>query len=415
MWNALNPVRAKKISLSIILLFSTLICNVSVGYGRWYAEPTIGATMAWRVRDGGELTEQANFIALKSEYGKGKLHLLFAGEYRYDSIYDMSDDFSNAAAAEYRLKGTMEKLVLVYRSLDWDIALGWQKVAWGEADDLRVVDVINPLNLKDFVLLDLNEYRIAQNMLRFEGTLGNSWEIEGLWIFRFEGNEYPPCGSEFALSSLPCDIRVEEPEAGEFGFRGTTMLGDADVGLYMFHGYEDAPIIVLHDNLSIAEHKPFSMLGVSFNLPISSWVVRGEAALFPKRYLGTRETTFSRHHVVSALIGCDYLYQNWVLGFQLQDRYIDGWTDDLVEERGDTYITASVEGKSFADSLTSRVAFTWCSSGGDGFLSQLKLTYRPDRHWTLALAVDLMNGAYDNIFGQFSGKDRILFRTSYTF
>lgn len=380
----------------------------------WFLEPSIGVTVASRLNDIDQTTEQANILGLNARYDTGGFRLLFTGRYLYDSAYDTNNDFSTAAKDKYRHRGEIDQAYFGWGWTGWDFSLGYQKIAWGEADDIRVVDVVNPLDLQNFVLFDLDEIRVAQNMLRAEGALNDAWELECLWIFRSKANDYSPPGSEFAAPLLP---EAMEDKAGEseMGIRASSTFNDADISLYGFYGREDMPFFLLEKDRLTARCERFFMLGSSFNVPADKWVVRGDAAAFPSRSLGTDSGGKTIHHMVSGLIGVDYLYRDWTFSAQVADRYIHEWNNDLVENRGDTLITSAAEMIGLSGTLTTRVAATWSVASNGGVLTQFKLTYQANKHWNFRFTIDLMNGDDQNFIGQFANKDRVWSSLMYLF
>ena len=73
----------------------------------------------------------------------------------------------------------IRQLYLDYRKGNWWLRLGKQQIAWGEALGLRVLDTINPLDLRQFVFFDrifeeFNRTRIPQWFLRANYTIPNA-------------------------------------------------------------------------------------------------------------------------------------------------------------------------------------------------------------------------------------------------
>ena len=66
---------------------------------------------------------------------------------------------------------------------------------------LRVTDLVNPVDLRDFVLPDLNEYRKAVMMLRLNRTI-EEWNIELLYLPWFTPASFAKGGSEYAIPML---------------------------------------------------------------------------------------------------------------------------------------------------------------------------------------------------------------------
>lgn len=72
----------------------------------------------------------------------------------------------------------LRQIYLDYRRGNWWLRLGKQQIAWGEALGLRVLDTINPLDLRQFVFFDrifeeFDKIRIPQWFLRANYTIPN--------------------------------------------------------------------------------------------------------------------------------------------------------------------------------------------------------------------------------------------------
>lgn len=382
--------------------------------GELYFKPFVGIETSYNVSEE-HYTEASSLLGVELEYFYSNWRLMVKGDYRYDHVYDIEDDFSQAAEEKYQNYSRVQHAYISTFIRDFDVSLGYQKIAWGEADDLRITDVVNPLDLKDFVLFDVNDLRIAQNMLRIEGPISDSWEIEAFWIFEFEANDIPPAGSEFAFSGVP-DVYVDSPSKGEQGIRANTFVGDADLSLYLFNGYQDDPLYIFSDTEVTGEYFKERMLGTSMSFPLSNWVIRADAAYFSDRtfnnasYTGTLE-----RDLVKAFLGADYLYQNWVFGMQVQDQMVLDYDSDMALPEQDTYLTSSIEGSNASAKLTTRVAITSSLSSGKGYLMQLKFTYKPNKDWEWRFFVDGLSGDDENFLGQFDDHDRLWGSVVYTF
>lgn len=67
---------------------------------------------------------------------------------------------------------------------DGELTVGWQQVVWGRADELRVLDQINPLDYREGVIGLLEDSRIAVPMIRLVQPVAE-WELEALVITDF--------------------------------------------------------------------------------------------------------------------------------------------------------------------------------------------------------------------------------------
>lgn len=377
----------------------------------WYLEPRLSVAASSRLHGSETLTSQVNAAGLKFEYFGEALTFNFDGEMQYDAVFDWTNQYSRKARDEYATRLWLDEAFLSWGWADWFIYLGFQKVVWGEADDLRVTDVVNPLDLKDFVLFDIDDYRIAQPMLRTESTLGD-WDVELLWLFDFEPNQFAASGSEFAMPALD-GVPLDEPHGSEFGFRLSTILFDADTSFYAFAGYQDDPVFIAERQQVVGKYYDQRMLGNSLSFSLGDFVMRTELAWFYQQSYGTASFAREKHNTTQGLLGIDYLYRDWLITGQVSDRYISGWSDELAAPESDAIYTLSAEGSLMASKLTARVAASYADANGGGGLYQVKLAYIPTSTWKLQLNVDLLNGNENNFFGQYKNNDRIWVSTTY--
>jgi len=110
----------------------------------------------------------------------------------YDSIYDIGDAFSEKFTQQEKLKRKFEyKLREVYVDLalpPFALRLGRQQVTWGETDNFRALDVINPVDLRwhwsrepwEDVRIPLWMVRAIYDIGKF-GPFEESF-IEGVWV-----------------------------------------------------------------------------------------------------------------------------------------------------------------------------------------------------------------------------------------
>ncbi|MAZ66758.1 MAG: hypothetical protein CMF25_06575 [Kangiellaceae bacterium] len=392
-----------------------LICSIPAATfaGEWYHQPSISLSAAQRLHGEDQLTSQVNALGLLLEFQGSTLSAKFQGRVEYDSAYDWHDGYSDAAKDEYQSRLWVDDAYLRWFAGSVDLSLGYQKVVWGQADDLRVVDVVNPLDLKDFVLFDIDDYRMSLPMLRAETSFGN-WSLDGMWILDAKANELPASGSEFDLG-LPSDMSTNEPSGTEVGVRLQGFVADTDVAFYGFHGYNDMPVISF-DLTGVSEdfHRE-SMLGTSLSRPFGPVVMRGEWAFFHQREFGYIDGSHSAHHQQQWLVGVDYLMGNWLITGQYSDRRIAGWNDMLATPEKDPLYTLSADGQLASDTIALRIAVSHSDSLGGGQLYQSKLTYRPSANWAWQLNIDLLDGEETNFFGQFQDNDRIWTSVTYTF
>ena len=400
------------LSQAILILLISSVCQ-QVFANDWYIEKKLSISASSRFSGDNKLTTQVNSVGLKAEYQGDSLAFNFDAHWQYDAVYDWHSAYSEAAEDEYRSRLWVDESYVSWNWSDIDLSLGYQKVVWGEADDLRVVDVINPLDLKDFVLFDIDDYRISLPMLRAEKTI-SSWDIEALWILASEPNNIPPAGSEFDLG-LP-DLPESEVDDPEFGIRAQSFFWSTDVSLYAFRGYNDSPVLIAStiDDIHYEYYKE-TMLGTSLSRPLGDWIIRSELAWFDDREFNTLDASQARSDVTQWLVGIDYLYRDWLFSAQVTDRNIKDWNNNYTVERSEPLYTLSSDANFASGTIAIRFAVSHADYAGGGELYQSKLTYQPNEYWAWRLHIDALSGEPLNFFGQFQDKDRVWLSMAYTF
>ncbi len=398
-------------TLSLAML-STLSC-LSLA-DNWYLENSLSVSSAVRLHGEDKLTNQVNSWGLKAEYDQQAFSFRFDGELRYNAAYDLHEGFSDEAKQEYQKSLWLDEAYLAYSLEKWDFALGYQKVVWGKADDLRIVDVVNPLDLENFILFDVDEYRLSSPMLKAETSTANNWDLTFLYLLDFKENKYPVSGSEFGLASLP-KFPTKQAKGGEFGMAATTFWQDTDIALYLFNGYNDNPVFELNESAVNTSYKRETMLAYSLSRPVSDWIVRHELALFNERSFSLNNGTLAKRNEWQALLGLDYLYTDWLFTGQISNTRIQSWHSEFINNKHEPIYTLSADTSFLSGSLNARLALSHSDSNGGGQLYQTKFSYIANEHWKFQMNIDLLSGNDTNLFGMFKDNDRIWLSSTYTF
>ncbi len=385
------------IGITAALLFSPL------AVASWYIQPNVTAKYANNTEQH-RSTEQIISLGTKLEYNADSLSFIFDGRYEYDFVYN--EQYSEAAKDEYQSRIIIDEAFL---SGEWGASywsFGYQKVVWGEADDLRVVDVVNPLTFKDYILFDVDDYRLSIPMIKLDHEFDSGDSLSVLTILEQRGNDYPPAGAEFGNNYFP---EFDDQNFGEFelGVRFNTFQADTDISLYAFHGFQDDPVISMSSGEQSYRYEKFSMLAMSFSKPVDSFVLRTELAYFDNYSVNNETLAIEDLNKLEVLLGLDYRFKDLMATFQFTDRKLNGWRQDLlIGESSPTY-TASIEQFFWSNQLFVRGAATYIDADGGGMLTQLKLTYKPDSNWVFKLNWDILNGANSNFIGAQNQHDRI--------
>ncbi len=361
----------------------------------------------------------------------GPFSIRVEGRSRWNEAY-RDTRYAKEAREAYRFQTDLREAYVSLPLSGWTLSAGLQQVVWGKADALRIVDQVNPIDLQMFVLPDLNEMRMPVPMVRGQRMVGE-WTLECFYIPWFTPTKFAKAGSEFHIPVLDPELAsfvtmlpevrpARKPRNGEFGASFGRSFEGMDLNLFLFHTRDDEPVyrqtLALDDqgtprlHLQGEYHRKF-MAGLSFaNTLPGGFVVRSEFAYSPRVTYMSEELDregLSRHATWTGLVGLDYLWRDWLFTFQVHDRGLGGWREQLgVPERG-TLLTLSATATTFSGRLETRLAISSYAQNGDGSWYQARFAWKPGNHVAYGAGLDVLAGPRRGFFGQFREKDRLWF------
>ncbi|HOX55053.1 MAG TPA: DUF1302 family protein, partial [Candidatus Omnitrophota bacterium] len=127
--------------------------------------------------------------------------------YWYDSVLEIDDRYDSISKKDKSvLRRPEDKYILKEFYVDVltdavDLRAGKQYVVWGTTDGVRILDLVNPLDLREWTLKEFSDLRIPLWMLKAESSITKNGGLQLLVIPDYEPNYYPPAGAPFALRS----------------------------------------------------------------------------------------------------------------------------------------------------------------------------------------------------------------------
>lgn len=316
-----------------------------------------------------------------------------------------------------------------------EVRLGKQQVVWGQADGLRLLDVINPQQLREFNLPTFEDSRIATWMINAELPLGDDGRLQWLVIPDITVNEQADAGTEFAISSpelrptLPQGqpvraqpLRRPDRSDVEIGLRYSHFVGGWDLSANYFHFYHDNPVlyrrqqqgeIVLQPRLERGE-----LLGGSASTAMGNWVLRAEAVYQQRVYLlrdDLQDGGVTVSGELKALLGLDYYgWRDSHLSYQLFYSRLSDTDRAVVRRRNSLRHTLSIKRFFYNDTVELQVFALLNVDHRDGEL-RTKLSYQFSDQWRWWLGVDHFFGRRSGPFGQFHDARRAVVGWQYAF
>jgi hypothetical protein len=390
------------------------------------------------------LTYAGTRTRFRYEHHEDWFNVAAEGRLRWNGVFMGNPPYSREARNAYEVFYDWREAVVTFPALGSDWSFGWQQVVWGKADQLRILDQVNPLDLREFVLLDMHDYRRPVPMARMDRMIGD-WETELLWIPKFLKTSLGKPGSEYPIPLVDPDLqgvkllessKYDSIGAGsEYGARISRSFEGFDLSLVALYTRDDLPVLEqsLLPNpdpngpfVGLRErHDRYFLGGVGFAAPVgNATVMRGEFSYVPARtYNLTDDLTgdgLIRRGEVSAMIALDYTWGDWMFSVQALDRYVIDWRPDVrtsqfgSSEHTPTF-TVSAQGNSFDGRLETRLFLATMPVTNDGSWLQVKNTYRFDDHWSATMVMDFLFGPKEGFFGQFRDRDRAGLEISYGF
>ena len=422
------------------LLAGLLLIPAASQAVEWTLHGAIKNETAWFVSGEKRLDKLQNRLDMKPEA------ILPGGwEFRgrllgwYDAAMDIeptnTTDLTPGIKKHYRTYLRSKEAYLLYAGMDFDLRLGQQQIVWGKTDGLRMLDIVNPLDMREFMLDDFLDSRIGLVSARlnwYADLGGDMHEFEFILIPDARPVEMAPTGSRwaFALPTLPAGVVPAMRSGHEPGWSPGEMEAGAawranisgwDLSLNWFYGWKDTPAIEKSLAGAVITLTPVYLrmhtVGGSFSNAFGPVVVRGELAANigePVNLTGvTPASSVGRETTLNAAFGLDYSKNNWRVSPQFFIRHLPGWDSSVAEDRSSGFVSLMISTDYMNEKLKPEVIalFDWADAG---WMVRPKISYEFSDQIIGRLGADLFGGS-KGFFGQFNKNDRIYSEIEYTF
>lgn len=423
-----------------MLLAGLLLLPSAANAVEWTLHGALKNETAWFVSGEKRLDKLQNRLDLKPE-----AILSNSWEFRgrllgwYDAAMDIeptnASDLSAGIKKHYRTYLRSKEAYLLYTGADFDLRLGQQQIVWGKTDGLRMLDIVNPLDMREFMLDDFLDSRIglwAARLNYYADFAGTMHEFEFILIPDARAGELAPTGSRwaFAMPSLPAGITPAirsghepgwSPPETEAGAVWRANIGGWDLSLNWFYGWKDTPAIEKSLTGAVMSLTPVYLrmhtVGGSFSNAFGPFVVRGELAANIGEGVSltgvTPAASVGRKTSLNAALGLDYSENNWRVSPQFFIRHLPDWDHSVVEDRSSGFFSLMISTDYMNEKLKPEIIalFDWADAG---WMVRPKLSYEFSDRIIGRLGADLFGGS-KGFFGQFNKNDRLYSEIEYTF
>jgi len=357
-----------------------------------------------------------------------------SGKAFYDLAYGMKDSetFSYEVLSELEKEAELREIYLEgspFGSLD--IKLGKQIVSWGVANSLRVVDVLNPTDDREFGMTDLEDIRLPINMTKLDYYIGDL-KLEAVAVHEIKFNKSAVFGSDFNPSTQKINEVIPESSAEntEYGLALIGTFSGWDASLHWAQYFDDTAHFKITKVTFIPglgavptleqRHSRLTMGGVTLSIPSGNFIWKAEAAkLQGMEFALVTVKTFSRTDV---LVGSEY--SGWrdtslTLEFGVQhlndfDVKLEESPDSQLEDRIATTVSFMQDYINQTLHL-SLVGMMIGKSGQDGGLNRMSLEYDVMDAFSVTGGVMLYQPGDNAYFKSLNENDRLFFEVRYSF
>jgi len=474
----------KKTAFYLLFVFGLIIATArtasagAVSFGDLEMAGYLKNETSWKMAGGlREFMKVKNIFDLKMNYKFTEwLEFFTEVNYWYDHTFDIEGKYQDIVRSENNVK-----LKRPTKVNEWlrdcyfdvytprlDMRLGRQQVVWGATDGVRILDMVNPLDYREWTIKDYSELRIPLWMANIEGELMMNGHLQLLVIPDYEPNYYAPAGSPYALRTVVAGAEAsanpfvtvttidERPgkkfENTKIGLRWRNIvesgvLSGLEYTLNYLHTYDFASSAYTRTtfgpggvNIQLTRRaEQIEVIGGSFSKSITKglvgdilkgWTIRGEIAYIQNGAMnyGTDKSIAGTVDVDQLLyaLGFDKVFwTNWEFSTQFiqmrydsqevfdQDQYtlLFGPTRGPLDEV-ENLVTMRIATDFLYDRIKPEVLIIY-GDDNDWRISP-KVNFEYNDHWTFSTGVHVFEGHAQHLNGQFDGNDQVFFEAKYS-
>ncbi len=378
------------------------------------------------------------------------ISMTFIGQARWDntkklsntenSHYSAPDNYASANGPLYYSDSSEVSIREWYidtESLGAYWRIGKQQIVWGQADGLKVLDVVNPQNYREFILDDFEDSRIPLWMVNTEIPIGEDSNLQLLWVPDLTYHVFAEAGTEYEISSplyrpaLPQGVALiglheDKPSSpikdSNFGVQYATFYLGWDLTLNYLYHYQDTPVLyqqVRANGVALSsEYERNHLAGFTASNAFSSFTLRTEVGYSSDTYHLMQTPANKGIHQsseVSSVIGLDWQgLEDTMLSIQWFQSHLTKYNPNVVRPKNNHIVSLLLKRSFINETWDLEILALHGLDQQDGSV-QSKLRYMLESDLSLWIGSDTFYGNKDGLFGQFNNKDRVLFGAEWSF
>jgi hypothetical protein len=318
--------------------------------------------------------------------------------------------------------------------VDWKIknhylTIGKQQIVWGKADGLKVLDVVNPTNFREFLLDDFDNSRIPLWSVKTDLQL-SKLKLQLVWIPDQSYHDIPDPGAVFfpaALFPAPPQgiIVINKPlnkpnrffKDADAGFRLSAFVNGWDITLNYLYMYDDFPVAKtsfsnLPDPRLVIEpvYKRLHMAGGTLANSFGKISIRSELGFFIDKYFSTPDVSkpdgLFKSTQAMGVVGVDYSgISNSLVSVQLIEDFIFKNLKLPGRRQSQTFISLLANRSFKNETIVAALIGVQNIFSGSGFIRP-SIEYTLKSNLLVKAGCDIFYGSSLDFLGQFNNKIR---------
>lgn len=440
------PLLSLFLSLSILWVHLSFIsfAEAEEGEERFSYRGELGQQTGYRVGTpkNFSLIRQFTKLDLKTVYND-YIQIKIGGRAYYDAVYDLTDQYPEDVEDNMRREFALRDAYLDFSFPSVNLRVGHQQIVWGEALGQFFADVVNPKDLREFLLPAFEDIRIPIWAIDVRYTFAPNTTVEGVLSPDQTVSKVGLPGSNFApfipLPPFPFifDFLEEDRPETDFknwngGGRFSYLVNRWDFSWFYFTSPDHLPAIFKTIGVDVPlisptiviqpRHKRVHNFGTTISREVGAGIVRSEFVFTAGRFFNANtpfdliqnEGVIKSNHL-RYVVGFDYTIVDKIdLNSEFQQEFITTSSDSLTDDRLTSWIFLRLTTDFFDRKLTPELIFIVGLDGGDTQISP-RLSYKVIDPVLLTWGADIFSGPEGGRYGQFDAQDRIYMSTRFFF
>ncbi|MFT5728519.1 MAG: hypothetical protein ACI8PB_002673 [Desulforhopalus sp.] len=364
--------------------------------------------------------------ALGVDIDMGSWQARISGHGFYDAAYAIEgrDQYTDNLLDDYEQELEFDEVYLEGSLTgNVDVKIGRQVVVWGKADNLRVTDILNPLDNRIRGLVDIKYKRLPVTMSKLDYYTG-PWNLSGIVINEVRFDKNPVYNSDFypgdfsAVTEItPDDFSLDSQQ---YAMAVNGIFSGWDLSFYQAWVYDNRAHLTQENGIAVREHNRVSMSGMTGNIAFGNWLFKGEGAWWHDlEYGAVSDETFNR---IDLMAGVEYTgFSETMLSLEFVNRHIAEFdqrlesSPDYAEQ--DIQQTALMISRDFSNDTTQvkLLCSIFGTLGDGGAFERLQVEHDLSDHMAITGGVIFYQSGDLMVFSDIGDNDRIFLEYVYSF